>query len=123
MQPDNQESIGAARPPSIQEFEWTGEIAKADFKVGVRRGAMAGSVLCAAQIIEGSTMTRVSFRIEVVEPGMVLGGMGAKEMKTNVDQMQTDVAKIDHEELQFGRKLGEGVQVNEKKELKLRRPA
>lgn len=114
MQPDNQEPAGAARhaSPSVQEFEWTGQEAKADFKVGVRRGATLGSVLCRAQIIEGSTVTRLSFRVEVVEPGDAIFGE-AEKLQTNMEQVQTDFARIDHEELEFKDVIGEGIQVRD----------
>lgn len=118
MQRGNQESAGAVRhaSPSVQEFEWTGQEAKADFKVGVRRGATLGSVLCGAQIIEGSTVTRLSFCVEVVESGRGIAGLwGAEvqELETNMEPVQTDVARIDHEELEIKDKLGEGIQVRD----------
>lgn len=116
MQPDCQRFADAAQhgPPSVQEFKWTGEKANANFKVCVRPGAMLGSMLCGAHIIEGSTVTRLSFRVEVVDPGGVRAGAGGTETRklhTNMEQVRMDVAKIDHRELEFNNILGKGVQV------------
>lgn len=109
----------ALHPPSVRDFIWTGSAAETDFKVGCKPGALAaaggaGPVKCGADIIEGSRVTRLSFKMELVESGSearLVGGGNTQELNTTMEAVRANVARISREELKFEGKLGEGVQV------------
>lgn len=105
--------------PSVRDFVWTGSSAETEFKVGCKRGALAaagsaGPIKSSAEIIEGSSVTRLSFTIELVKAGdctSLLDGGNTKELDTAMETVRVNVAKIAREEVTFEGLLGEGVQV------------
>lgn len=122
VMPTDNDSTGvrlASHPPSVRDFVWTGSAAETEFKVGCRPGACAAlgagtAVKCGADIIEGSRVTRLSFKIEVVAAGDVarlVSDGNAQELDTRMESVRANVARIAQEDIMFEGKLGEGVQV------------
>ncbi|CAM9407540.1 unnamed protein product, partial [Sphacelaria rigidula] len=106
----------ASHPPSVRDFVWTGSAAETEFKVGCKPGARAAagaetSVKCGADIIEGSRVTRLSFKIKVIAAGdgaRLVSGGNAQELDTRMESVRANVARIAQEDITFEGKLGEG---------------
>lgn len=122
VMPTDNDSTGArlaSHPPSVRDFVWTGSAAETEFKVGCKPGARAAagaetSVKCGADIIEGSRVTRLSFKIKVIAAGdgaRLVSGGNAQELDTRMESVRANVARIAQEDITFEGKLGEGVQV------------
>lgn len=101
-------------PPSVREFVWTGEEARADFKVGCRPGAQPGVVQCRARVVEGANVTCLSFHVEVVPPGSAARAIAVTDLQkldVTLEKVRGNVAVIPQEDLEFHGALGEGIQV------------
>lgn len=105
--------------PTVQDFVWTGDDQEGqvvEFRVACKEGVSPGRVQCEARVVEGKTVTRLSFAIEVVEPGVVsraLGGGDERELDTIIEEVRGNMADIPFEEMVFVSELGQGVQVRE----------
>lgn len=107
-----------ASRPSVRDFVWTGEANSAKFMVWCVPGTVPGRVKCEALVIEGSRVKRLSFVIEVAEPGFVgralsSGPNGEVELDTVMEEIAGNMAEVPFEELEFRGHLGQGVQVRE----------
>ena len=85
-------------------------MANADFKVGCKQDAKPGVVECNATVIEGDTISRLSFRIQVVRAGSNTG-TDREELETWMEEVRGEVAVISPDELEIKHLLGSGVQV------------
>lgn len=119
----SRDSAGKLAPldrPTVQDFVWTGDDQQGqvvEFRVACIEGVSPGRVPCEARVVEGKTVTRLSFAIEVVEPGVVpraLGGGGESELDTVVEEVRGNMAEVPFEEMVFVGELGRGVQVRER---------
>lgn len=109
--------IRGAYPPWIRDFVWTGSAARAEFKVGCKPGALgaeARTVRCKAEIIEGSTVMQLSFRIEVVHGGVAKFEESECDLDATMERVHADVAKIMADDLTVEEELGHGIQVSSK---------
>lgn len=118
LPPDQESSQTPSQSPSMRDLVWMGKPVYEDFRVKCKFGAQPGIVSCGACIIEGSTVKRLSFVLEVGSGGSLVGGgfrpvMRDFRLETHVEEVKEDVATISRVELIFGKKLGEGVQVGE----------
>lgn len=106
---------------SVRDFMWAGETTGARFRVACIPGAPPGRVQCGAKIIEGiegMRVTRLSFGIEVAEPGATPRALCDinGELDTVMEEVKDNVAQVPFDELEFVKELGQGVQVSRKLE-------
>lgn len=103
--------------PSVRDFVWNGEPTGAEFRVGCLPGIDPGKVKCEALVIEGSRVKRLSFDIEVAAGGdfvpraLESGPNGEVELDTVLNDVESNMAEVPFEELEFVGELGQGVQV------------
>ncbi|CAM9979079.1 unnamed protein product [Ectocarpus fasciculatus] len=100
---------------SVRDFMWAGETTGARFRVACIPGAPPGRVQCGAKIIEGiegMRVTRLSFGIEVAEPGATPRALCDinGELDTVMEEVKDNVAQVPFDELEFVKELGKGVQ-------------
>lgn len=98
-------------PPHVRDFIWTGEKAEVNFDVECKPEAELGWITCGAEIIEGKTMTRLSFRLEVVRTGS--DGRSLQRLNATVDSIEPSVNSINPRELKLLKQIGWGEQVRD----------
>lgn len=121
MLADGNKTSRGSYPPGVRDFVWTGDAAHAEFKVGCKPGALAaasstGHVQCGADIIEGSRVMRLSFKIELARAGegvRLVSDGSAQELDTRMEEVRAGVARIAQEELTFEGTLGNGIQARQ----------
>ncbi|CAN0093898.1 unnamed protein product [Pylaiella littoralis] len=102
--------------PALRDFVWTGDDKQGQevkFRVACKEGVALGRVQCEARVVEGKTVTLLSFGIEVVGPGVaprVLDGGDDVELDTIVEEVRGNMAMVPFEELNFVCELGKGIQ-------------
>lgn len=116
------------KQPSVGDFVWTGTVHAVEFRVRCLPGVASGVFDCEAMVIEGGNVKRLTFTIEVAEPGCVpraldAGREGVVELNTVVEEVKGNVAEVPYDELVFVRELGRGVQVRKGWEIDRRRRA
>ena len=93
------------------EFIWTGETAEVNFNVECKAEAELGWITCGAKIIEGKTMTRLSFRLEVVQIGSDRRSL--QRLDATVENIEPSVNTINPGELKLLKQIGRGEQVRD----------
>lgn len=102
-------------PPSVCDFVWKGERHTASFDIQCLPGVAPQRVPCKASIVEGTSVKHLWFGIEVVGPDVIPrslgGGPNEERLDCVMEEEKDKVPEIPFEELEFVRRLGNGVQV------------
>ncbi|CAM9617653.1 unnamed protein product, partial [Hapterophycus canaliculatus] len=113
--PPSKDAAYPLDPPSVRDFVWTGETKTADFRIFCNHELPPGLVHCEARVVEGASVTRLSFGIEVVGPDSLTrslgsGPNGVQSLDYTLEEVKGNVSNIPFVELEFVKDLSGGVQ-------------